>query len=183
LRQKGVNWPRLLSRHPFEAVDIAKNRDDHGQQPSESSFPGDDCWRLPDEGEFIVLLEPSGYGKTTTLRMIAGLEVATCGAIRFGEIPREGADVAERPGSLGTRYEGEGLLARGLIPCGAAKLEGHDGGRDPRSTSGQGTDGQHRCPRRRLRARLAGVVPPARDRESACFPSTGAEPAVPFETN
>src|SRR4051812_23152725 len=33
------------------------------------------------EGEFIVLLGPSGCGKTTTLRMIAGLEIATGGRI------------------------------------------------------------------------------------------------------
>src|SRR5213078_4870080 len=34
-----------------------------------------------EEGEFIVLLGPSGCGKTTTLRMIAGLEIATGGKI------------------------------------------------------------------------------------------------------
>src|SRR5258707_14610228 len=40
------------------------------------------------EGEFIVLLGPSGCGKTTTLRMVAGLEIATAGRIELG-----GADV------------------------------------------------------------------------------------------
>jgi len=35
--------------------------------------------------EFVVLVGPSGCGKTTTLRMIAGLETATGGAIRIGE--------------------------------------------------------------------------------------------------
>jgi multiple sugar transport system ATP-binding protein len=34
-------------------------------------------------GELVVLLGPSGCGKTTTLRMIAGLEVASAGAIRI----------------------------------------------------------------------------------------------------
>ena len=41
------------------------------------------------EGEFLTLLGPSGCGKTTTLRMIAGFESATSGAIEL-----EGKDVA-----------------------------------------------------------------------------------------
>src|SRR5512147_124632 len=43
-------------------------------------------------GEFFTLLGPSGCGKTTTLRMIAGFERPSAGAIRI-----EGADVAELP--------------------------------------------------------------------------------------
>ncbi len=35
------------------------------------------------EGEFIVLLGPSGCGKTSTLRMVAGLELATAGRIEL----------------------------------------------------------------------------------------------------
>ncbi len=35
------------------------------------------------EGEFISLIGPSGSGKTTTLRMIAGLETPTTGAVRI----------------------------------------------------------------------------------------------------
>jgi multiple sugar transport system ATP-binding protein len=38
-----------------------------------------------EEGEFIVLVGPSGCGKSTTLRMIAGLEDASEGTIRFGD--------------------------------------------------------------------------------------------------
>ena len=43
-------------------------------------------------GEFFTLLGPSGCGKTTTLRMIAGFERPSEGAIQI-----EGADVAELP--------------------------------------------------------------------------------------
>ena len=37
------------------------------------------------DGEFLVLVGPSGCGKTTALRMIAGLEDVSGGAIRIGE--------------------------------------------------------------------------------------------------
>jgi multiple sugar transport system ATP-binding protein len=37
------------------------------------------------EHEFLVLVGPSGCGKTTTLRMLAGLEEVSAGAIRFGK--------------------------------------------------------------------------------------------------
>jgi spermidine/putrescine transport system ATP-binding protein len=43
-------------------------------------------------GEFFTLLGPSGCGKTTTLRMIAGFERPSSGAIRI-----EGTDVASLP--------------------------------------------------------------------------------------
>src|SRR5919204_3258989 len=38
-----------------------------------------------EEGEFMVLVGPSGCGKTTALRMVAGLEEISGGAIRIGE--------------------------------------------------------------------------------------------------
>jgi multiple sugar transport system ATP-binding protein len=38
-----------------------------------------------DEGELLVLVGPSGCGKTTTLRLLAGLEPASSGQIRFGD--------------------------------------------------------------------------------------------------
>ncbi len=44
------------------------------------------------DGEFISLLGPSGCGKTTTLKMIAGFEEATSGAILF-----DGRDVVNVP--------------------------------------------------------------------------------------
>jgi multiple sugar transport system ATP-binding protein len=51
------------------------------------------------QGEFLVLLGPSGCGKTTSLRMLAGLERITSGAIRIGdtivnELPPRARNVA-----------------------------------------------------------------------------------------
>jgi putative spermidine/putrescine transport system ATP-binding protein len=43
-------------------------------------------------GEFVSFLGPSGCGKTTTLRMIAGFETPSAGAIRI-----EGVDITRRP--------------------------------------------------------------------------------------
>ena len=45
-----------------------------------------------DPGTFVVLLGPSGCGKSTTLRLIAGLDTPTSGAIRIG-----GRDVTRLP--------------------------------------------------------------------------------------
>src|ERR1700691_6242236 len=44
------------------------------------------------DGEFVVLLGPTGAGKTTTLRLIAGLEQPHAGAVLIG-----GRDMARTP--------------------------------------------------------------------------------------
>jgi multiple sugar transport system ATP-binding protein len=51
------------------------------------------------DGEFMVLVGPSGCGKTTALRMVAGLEEISGGAIRIGErvvnhVPSRDRDIA-----------------------------------------------------------------------------------------
>ena len=51
------------------------------------------------DGEFLVLVGPSGCGKTTALRMIAGLENISAGAVRIGgevvnDLPPKDRDVA-----------------------------------------------------------------------------------------
>jgi ABC-type Fe3+/spermidine/putrescine transport system ATPase subunit len=39
------------------------------------------------DGEVVTLLGPSGCGKTTTLRIVAGLEMADAGSVHFGSRP------------------------------------------------------------------------------------------------
>ena len=46
---------------------------------------GDNIDLLVEAGKLVTLLGPSGCGKTTTLRMIAGLEMATSGRILIGD--------------------------------------------------------------------------------------------------
>src|SRR3982751_7136428 len=51
------------------------------------------------DGEFVVLVGPSGCGKRTTLRMIAGLESISAGTVKIGDrvvndIPPKARDIA-----------------------------------------------------------------------------------------
>ncbi len=51
------------------------------------------------DGEFMVLVGPSGCGKTTALRMVAGLEEITTGAVKIGDrdvttLPARERDIA-----------------------------------------------------------------------------------------
>src|ERR1700710_1297428 len=51
------------------------------------------------DGEFLVLVGPYGCGKSTSLRMLAGLEEVTSGQIRIGErdvthLPPKDRDIA-----------------------------------------------------------------------------------------
>ncbi len=53
-----------------------------------------------DAGRLVTLLGPSGCGKTTTLRMIAGLEMATNGRILIGEKDVTGLPATDRDVSM-----------------------------------------------------------------------------------
>lgn len=50
---------------------------------------------IPD-GSFVVLLGPTGAGKTTTLRLVAGLEKSDGGSIQIGGTPVDGLTPAQR---------------------------------------------------------------------------------------
>jgi multiple sugar transport system ATP-binding protein len=56
------------------------------------------------DGEFFVLLGPTGAGKTTTLRLIAGLERPDAGSILMGGSDASGWSVAERDVALVFQY-------------------------------------------------------------------------------
>ena len=56
------------------------------------------------DGEFVVLLGPTGAGKTTTLRLIAGLEKPDAGEISIGGQDTSSWSVAERDVALVFQY-------------------------------------------------------------------------------
>src|SRR3989440_12231613 len=62
------------------------------------------------DSEFLVLVGPSGCGKTTALRMLAGLEEQTTGAIRIGE--RVGNDVHPKDRDSAMVFHNYGLYPR-----------------------------------------------------------------------
>jgi len=75
----------------LQLIDVSK---DYDTRPAVSRLTLE-C----EDGEFLVLLGQSGAGKSTTLRLIAGIETPTQGEIRFdgeavGHLPPERRDVA-----------------------------------------------------------------------------------------
>jgi ABC-type Fe3+/spermidine/putrescine transport system ATPase subunit len=76
----------MKSTHRLEALvmtDLSLSISDLTKRFSEFTAVDDLNVRVQ-HGEVMALLGPSGCGKTTTLRMVAGLERPTQGAIRFG---------------------------------------------------------------------------------------------------
>ena len=81
-----------------------------------------------DDGRFVVLVGPSGCGKTTALRMAAGLEDVSSGAIRIGErvvnhVPSRDRDIAMVFQSYAL-YPPERLRQHRLQPQAAGTEEG-----------------------------------------------------------
>ncbi len=83
-------------------------------------------------GKLVTLLGPSGCGKTTTLRMIAGLELATSGRIFLGEqdvtkLPATARDVCMvfQSYALFPHMTVVENVAYGLSVSGAPKAEAH----------------------------------------------------------
>lgn len=60
------------------------------------------------QGEFVAFLGPSGCGKTTTLRMIAGLTLASEGSVRFGA--RDVTDLPPYLRNAGLVFQGYALF-------------------------------------------------------------------------
>ncbi|WP_315277377.1 sn-glycerol-3-phosphate ABC transporter ATP-binding protein UgpC [Kocuria carniphila] len=76
-------------------------------------YPGADRPSVSDlsldiaDGEFLVLVGPSGCGKSTTLRMLAGLEEVTGGAIHIGD--NEVTDTASRDRDIAMVFQNYAL--------------------------------------------------------------------------
>ena len=63
-------------------------------------------------GEIVTLLGPNDAGKTTTMRMLAGLILPTAGSIAIGGIELTAATAARARGSVGLLTEAPGLWER-----------------------------------------------------------------------
>ncbi len=85
-------------------------------------------------GQLVTLLGPSGCGKTTTLRLIAGLEMATSGRIRIGDADVSGLPATQRDVSM--VFQSYALfphmtvrenVAYGLVVSGQKKAQAYEG--------------------------------------------------------
>ncbi|GGK91435.1 ABC transporter ATP-binding protein [Mangrovihabitans endophyticus] len=89
---------------PLTLTDVRKTYLARGREPFEA-VKGMSMDIRP--GELIALLGPSGCGKTTTLRMIAGLETVTSGAIAIGD--RQVQDLPPGKRDIGVGFESYAL--------------------------------------------------------------------------
>ena len=72
---------RWTDARPAPAIQLVRLRKTFGGAKGETVVAVDDVDLEIGEGEFFSLLGPSGSGKTTVLRMIAGFELPTAGAV------------------------------------------------------------------------------------------------------
>jgi NitT/TauT family transport system ATP-binding protein len=81
----------------LEIRDLGKRFDRHGAEASSWIIQG--LSFAVEEGEFLTLIGPSGAGKTTLLNMIAQIDGASCGEVRFqSEAAPIGDPKALKPG-------------------------------------------------------------------------------------
>jgi spermidine/putrescine transport system ATP-binding protein len=86
-------------------------------------------------GSFFALLGPSGCGKTTTLRMVAGLEVPTSGAISLGGEDISGLKPYKRP--VNTVFQSYALFPHMTIAENVAFGLKRTGGKDVKAKVGE----------------------------------------------
>ncbi|MDR1076655.1 MAG: sn-glycerol-3-phosphate ABC transporter ATP-binding protein UgpC [Xanthomonadaceae bacterium] len=87
----------------------------------------DDASFTVEDGELMVLVGPSGCGKSTVLRMIAGLEEITSGAVHIGD--RRVNDVAPKDRDIAMVFQSYALYPHMTVAENLAfglKLRGHD---------------------------------------------------------
>ena len=135
-------------------------------------------------GEFFSILGPSGCGKTTTLRLVAGFEEPTSGAILL-----DGEDVARKPPhkrNVNTVFQSYALFpfltvtdnvaVRPPLPGRHQGREGRTGGRGPGAGTAPGL--RQAAPRPALRGPAAtgrpGPRPGAQPGRACCSTSRSA---------
>ena len=108
---------------------------DHvSKQYNDGTLAVDDLHIEIGDGEFMVLVGPSGCGKTTSLRMIAGLEEVTEGALKIGD--RVVNDVAPKDRDIAMVFQSYALYPHMSIYDNMAFGLSSERSPRPRSTSG-----------------------------------------------
>jgi multiple sugar transport system ATP-binding protein len=78
------SWPQLWRRERLNRI-MATLRLEHLTKDFGKVRAVNDLSLDVEDGEFIVMLGPSGAGKTTTLKLIAGVETPTTGKVYIGD--------------------------------------------------------------------------------------------------
>jgi ABC-type Fe3+/spermidine/putrescine transport system ATPase subunit len=69
---------------------------DHLTKTFDSTVAVNDVTLRIESGEFMAVVGPTGCGKTTILRLVAGLETPTAGEVRFDNASMNGVDSSQR---------------------------------------------------------------------------------------